>query len=60
MSVVAKTTLLFSRHLGDTTTKVWVGAHRDADQAARGDLLPLGQELAERARPRGVSRSRLS
>jgi len=47
--MVRKSTIDFAKALANHNTKAWVGAHREALDAARDDLLALGQELIHRA-----------
>jgi len=47
--MLQKSTLDFAKELADHNDKSWVDAHRDALNAARDDLLTLGQELVDRA-----------
>jgi len=47
--MLQKSTLEFAKELANHNSKTWVAAHREVLNAARDDLLALGQELINRA-----------
>lgn len=47
--MVQKSTIDFAKELAENNNKEWVAAHRDAKDAACGDLMALGEDLVDRA-----------